>query len=300
MNPVRVFEAAARHQSFKAAADELFVTQGAVSRQIKALEDHYGVALFHRRHRRVALTPEGQLLLPAFSEALDRIAQASDRLKGAQRELQVKAVATFTVRWLMPRLYRFEAAHPEIQLRLTTGPRPVDFSSEVFDAGVVYGEYDRPDVKKDLILTEWMEPVCAPPLLAGAGPMPPAALKQRKLILNTPHGRDWRLWAEAIRVDGLPFDAALKFNHDDAAIQAAVAGHGIALANLNYVGEELRLGSLVRAVDRSPVKIGAHYLVSPAHLADSPRVAAFRDWLLDEAARMEMPADGPGTEPPDA
>ena len=284
LNALKAFEAAARQLSFSAAAAELFVTQGAVSRQIKALEDYYGVPLFRREHRQVALTEPGRLLLPAASEALDRIALASERLLGAGRDLKVKVTPTIAVRWLIPRLHRFQSAHPEFEVRLTTAWPDLDFAREDFDAGIVYSGWRGTGVRRDLIFTEHATPVCAPGLLEEAGPLErPEDLKRQRLILNTTTGRDWLDWAKAVGVEGLPIEDALVFDLDDPAIRAAAAGAGVALAATRFVEHDLAAGRLVAPLAIEPVEIGAYYFVAPESLADTPRVAAFRAWLIAEA-----------------
>ena len=285
LNALRAFEAAARNLSFSAAAAELFVTQGAISRQIKALEAYYGFALFHRGQHGVALTEQGQLLAPAASEALDRIARVSERLIGRERDLRIKVLPTIALRWLIPRLHRFQEAHPEIEVRLTTAWHFVDFAREDFDAGIVYSDWSAAGVRRDLIFTERVTPVCAPGLLAAAGPLKrPEDLKRQRLILNTTTARDWRLWAAAAGVSELPFDQALVFDVDDPAIRAAAAGAGVGLADIRFIEDDLAAGRLVAPLAMAPVEIGAYYLAAPESLAEAPRVAAFRDWLLGEAA----------------
>ncbi len=297
LNALRAFEAAARNLSFTEAAAELFVTQGAISRQIKALEDHYGFPLFRRGHRQVALTEQGRLLLPAVTEALDRIARVSERLVGQERELKVKVLPTMAVRWVIPRLHRFQAAHPEIEVRLTTAWHFVDFAREDFDAGVVYSGWTAPGVRRDAIFVERMTPVCAPALLETAGPLKrPEDLKRQRLILNTPTGRDWRRWAEVVGVTDLPFEEALVFDMDDPAIRAAAAGAGVGLGDLRFVEDDLATGRLIAPLEIEPVEIGTYYLAAPESIADAPRVAAFRDWLVAEVSRGASDPAGPPAE----
>ncbi len=297
LNALRAFEAAARNLSFTEAAAELFVTQGAISRQIKALEDHYGFPLFRRGHRQVELTEQGRLLLPAVTEALDRIARVSERLVGQERELKVKVLPTMAVRWVIPRLHHFQAAHPEIEVRLTTAWHFVDFAREDFDAGVVYSGWTAPGVRRDAIFVERMTPVCAPALLETAGPLTrPEDLRGQRLILNTPTGRDWRRWADVVGVTGLPFDEALVFDMDDPAIRAAAAGAGVGLGDLRFVEDDLATGRLIAPLEIAPVEIGTYYLAAPESIADSPRVAAFRDWLIEQADHPGLESGATGTD----
>ena len=165
LNSLRAFEAAARHLSFTIAAAELHVTQGAVSRAVKGLEDHLGVLLFHRLPRALALTSEGKVLLVGVSEGLDRIAQAAAKVEARAHDLQVKVPPTFTIRWLMRRLIRFQTSRPDIRVRLNTGWEWVDFDRDDFDAGIVFGNGPWPGLRADPLFEERLTVLCAPALL---------------------------------------------------------------------------------------------------------------------------------------
>ena len=285
LNALKAFEAAARHGSFTLAADELHVTQGAVSRQVQALEDHYRTALFRRGHRRITLTDAGRMLVPVVGEALDRIAAISDRLVAEDRDLKVKVTPTFAIRLLIPRLSRFQSTHPNVHVRLTTAWEHVDFDREDFDAAIVYDDArrGRPGLRSDLIFVERMMPVCAPSLLEGPIPLrTPEDLRHHPLILNIAHATDWHRWAEAVGLAPLRFDDAMVFDVDVNAILAATASHGIAIAAVQMVADDLASGRLVAPFDLPPVEVGFYSFVSPERQADSPRVVAFRDWLMAE------------------
>ncbi|WP_417433632.1 LysR substrate-binding domain-containing protein [Kiloniella sp.] len=294
MTAIRHFNAAAAHMSFKEAARELCVTEGAISRQIKLLEEYFGCALFLRLHRGVQLSDEGRKLYDATDQALFQIAQVSAEIQGGVSNFTLSVTTSFAIRWLMPRLSGFEALHPNIPINLQTVTYPGTAQSRRFDASIVYqlGDPADPAVSApengELMMVEWLLPVCGPVYLdhhlAGKKGEKSALslqdLKRHRVIFNEPTGRDWRSWAMKSGDIELSLDRALKFEHDDTAIQAAVAGHGIALANLAYVSNELQLGSLVPAVNIKALPIGAHYLVTETGKAGLTHVETFRDWLM--------------------
>ena len=284
LNALRAFEAAARHLSFTQAAQELHVTQSAISRHIKGLEDYLEIQLFHRGPQRLQLTEPARALLPTLTECFDRMAQTVGRVKASQRELRIKLLPTLAIRWVIPRLRHFQMAHPDIQVRLTTAWHNVDFSREDFDAGIVYGAAERPGLRQDLILYERMIPVCAPGLLQGPIPLQhPSDLKQHTLLHPTPTHRDWREWLKCAGVNDVDPDQGMEFDLDEMALQAAIGGHGVTLANPLFVADDIKAGRLVVPFTVQPMQTGAYYLVCPEALTERPKVMAFRQWLLDEA-----------------
>ncbi|KKJ78473.1 hypothetical protein WH95_02010 [Kiloniella litopenaei] len=298
MTALRHFNAAATHMSFKEAARELCVTEGAISRQIKVLEEYLGCALFLRLHRGVQLSDEGRKLFEVTDQALFQIAAVSDEILGGVSNFTLSVTTSFAIRWLMPRLSGFEAQHPNIPISLQTVTSPGTSQSRRFDTSIIYQLGDPADKTSsvpengELIMLEWLLPVCAPGYLEKNSPgnfhhekaFPLQDLKNHRVIFNEPTGRDWRSWAMKSGDVELALDRALKFEHDDTAIQAAVAGHGIALANLAYISNELHLGSLVPAVDVAPLPIGAHYLVTEAGKVGQTHVEIFRNWLMATVA----------------
>ena len=183
LNGLRAFEAAARHLSFTLAAEELHVTQGAVSRSVKGLEDHLGVFLFQRLPRMLALTSEGKVLLAGVTEGLDRIAQAAAKVEARAHDLQVKVPPTFTIRWLMRRLIRFQTSRPDIRVRLNTGWEWVDFDRDDFDAGIVFGIGPWPGLRADPLFEERLTVLCAPAIAR------PAEVARRSGALHDPAPR---------------------------------------------------------------------------------------------------------------
>ena len=294
LNAFRSFEVSARHLSFTKAAEELHVTQGAVSRQVKQLEDQIQRKLFHRLHRQLTLTDEGRMLLPVLTEALDLMEGVLARLKSTPRDIKLKVHPTFAIRFLIPRLYRFQKLYPEIQVRLTTSSVNVDFNRENFDVGIIY--MDKPmkhEAKLRMtfmkIAKERLTPVCSPFLLQKGDDIKTIEdLKRFRLLHSNPEQREWRTWAKHVGVKDLPFDQGQTFEVDDAALQAAASGLGIALGDISLIKEDLESGRLIQPFEGDPqfvVEVGAYYLALPDGEAPSLELSAFKVWLLDEVKK---------------
>jgi len=289
---VRAFEAAARHLSFKRAAEELHVTQSAVSHQIKALEDFLGVALFRRGTRGVALTAAGRSYLPALGEALDKMASATERLRGdpARDTLSVKTTPAFASRWLLPRLDAFRRAHPSITIALSTAIDGVDFANEDIDVAVWYGYGDWPRLHSDSLLRSRLVPVCSPGLLRD-GPVlrRPDDLRHYTLLHNA-MSDDWARWLRAAGAGLVDATRGPRFGDCNLMMQAAVEGQGVALAFEALVDADLAAGRLVEVFDVELLPDAWYYILVPPGGQARPKVAAFRDWLLHEAAGEERAA----------
>jgi LysR family transcriptional regulator, glycine cleavage system transcriptional activator len=285
LTALRAFEAAARHLSFKHAAAELSLTPTAISHQIRQLEDHLGVRLFVRGTRRVDLTPAGQALFPALRDGFDAIAHAVQivRPRTQPRALVLSTTMAFASRWLLQRLARFAADHPDIALHLHTSDEPVDLQGGAAQLAVRYGPGSYPGLKCVPLLPSRFAPVCAP----GLGVCDPEDLARAPLIgfewfrrdAATP---DWPLWFERAGRAALP--RQLHFSDEVHAIQAAIAGQGVALINLALVADELRTEMLRQPFGPELPGYGFHLAWSEGWDAD-PDIAAVRAWLLDEAAR---------------
>lgn len=283
MNSLKAFEAAGRLGSFTLAAQELYVTQGAVSRQVKQLEEDLGVILFLRRNRKLTLTDQGMILLPSLTRALDTMADAVTKLKRQQQDFSLKVHPTFATRWLIPRIHKFQSLHPKLQVRLTTSSINVDFSQENFDAGITHLGRDKPGVFRKKILEEQLIPVCSPRLLLGPCPLTrPEDLKHQMLLHNNPDLREWQVWADQMGIPELPLERGQVFEVDDAALQAAVSGLGVALGDLFLIRDELSSGRLTAPFGNLPVKTGNYYFSRPKNSRKSPGVEAFQKWLLKE------------------
>lgn len=294
VNSLVAFEAAARHLSFTVAARELHVTQGAVSRQVRSLESNLGIALFHRAHRSVRLTREGQRLHHAVGLSLEHIASACAELRTVHSQHQVTIAATlaFSSLWLVSRLPRFREADPEIDVRVLATDQELDYATEAVDLAVRYGKGGWPEVAAVKLLDEEVFPVCSPAFLDRHGPIATAQELARARLLNLDRNQwRWLGWPDWFRRLGhnVRLDAhGLWLSNYPLVIQAAVAGQGIALGWRHLVGDHLAAGLLVRPLDLSLTTDMSDYLVLPSDLAPAPAVLAFRDWLLAEAG-VPMP-----------
>ena len=291
LNAVRAFEAAARHGSFKDAAVELGVTHGAVSQQIRLLEEWLGLpALFRRLSRRVVLTPSGVALLAEFGPALDRIATAVRLHRGRGgvppvAVLRVNALATFSLRWLLPRLTLFRAERPDIEVRLTTSNDPIDALPEPFDVVIRGG----PDIfhgfASRLLLSERRLPVCKPSLVEELRLRDVAELSQHTLLHVTTMPRLWHDWLAAAGYVGPEPAASLTFDHFYLTIQAAIDGLGVAMGPTALVADDLAAGRLVAPFPEVSLPARSYFAYVPeAHGAD-PLITVFCDWLEQQGRR---------------
>ena len=297
LNALRAFEAAARHLSFTRAADELAVTQAAVSHQVKTLEEWLGLKLFQRENRTIYLTREGQTSLPAVRQALDTVAEATRRLveSDAQGPLTVSVLPSFAAKWLLPRLGAFRAANPEIDVLLSASNHLVDFERDDVDLGIRFGLGDYPGLRSDKLMDDEAAPLCSPKLLAGPQPLRrPQDLKHHTLLHDeTPSLDDWGAWAAAAGVPELRTDAGPGFSDASMALEAAAAGEGVAMGRLSLARADLRSGRLVEPFGpRLPCRF-AYYLVCARSQAERPKIKRFRQWLLAEIEKDMDAASGP-------
>jgi LysR family glycine cleavage system transcriptional activator len=291
---LRAFEAAARHLSFTRAAGELHVTQTAISHQIRALEDLLGVKLFRRLPRGLVLTEEAQRYLPAVRDAFDRIDAATAELIAARGGGPVTAsvVPSFAARWLVPRLGRFRAAHPEIDLRISASLHLVDFAREDVDLGIRMGRGHYPGLRVDRLFGESLTPVCAPTLLEGSAPLRRPEDLRHHVLLHEDDYTGWQLWLELAGVEGVDARRGPIFTDAAMVVQAAAEGQGVALGRMALAAWDLAAGRLIRPFDVSMPHDIAYYLVCPEASAERPRVAAVRAWLLAEAAEYARELGG--------
>lgn len=284
LGALRAFEAGARHLSFTRAASELCVTQAAISHQVRQLEDWLGVRLFARRGHALKLTAEGAAYLPELSEALDRMAAATLRLRRrADGPLRLTVLPSFAARWLVPRLGRFRSLHPDIDLRLTSSADLWNFATEGFDLAIRSGLGRWPGLRGDLVAREALSPVCSPALAAGPPPLrEPSELRGLRLLHDTP--RDgWARWLAHVGVAGVDTGAGLTFDDAGLVLQAAIDGQGVALGRLTLAADDLRAGRLVRPFEAELPNDYSYWLVYPRLTLERPEAVAFRNWLLAEA-----------------
>lgn len=290
LNAVRAFEAVGRRGSVKQAAEELFVTPGAVSRQLALLEEHMGVPLFKRSHRRVTLTHSGTLYLRKVSEALLSLSEATDEIKSTKGRdpLHIWCPMTFGLRWLVPRLPTFRAAQPDRDVVFTTSLGPIDFSTGTVEVAIRIGQGNWPGCTSYRLMGIKLTPVCSPALLERLGPMTsPSDLARTTLLQSAARPHYWRLWLAAAGAAGIDPDRGIRFESVSLAYQMALNGAGVALGQLALVADDLKTGRLVAPFAQCTDSTDAFYLIYPNRLAGDSFVTLFRDWLLVEA--MECP-----------
>jgi LysR family transcriptional regulator, glycine cleavage system transcriptional activator len=285
LDALRAFEAAARHLSFTRAADELGVTQTAVSHRIRDLEQRLGVRLFRRRPRGILLTDEAQGYLPVVRETFDRLAEATERLRSgaAGGRLAVSVLPSFAAKWLVPRLGRLRARHPELDVRIRVSEKLVDFARDDVDLGIRLGRGAYPGLRADRFLAEAIFPVCSPALIDGPPPLRmPGDLRHQTLLHDEDTGA-WRLWLEIAGARDVDWRRGPVLDDSSMLLQAAIEGQGVALGRRALASADIAAGRLVRPFDVPLPFDLAYYLVCPLATAERPRIRAFRDWLLAEA-----------------
>lgn len=299
LNALRAFEVAARHLSFKKAAVELNVTPAAVSQQVKALEEYYGVPLFRRLTRALHLTDAGQTALPLLREGFDKLADAADQLSRSKESgvLTVSVPPSFGAKWLVPRLGRFSAAHPELELRIDATDKIADFSSDGVDVALRYGGGIYEGMQVEQLMRGVNFPVCSPLLRDGEPPLRcPADLANHTLLhvkwkMESEASPNWRMWLRAAGVEGVDPERGPRFSIESMTVQAAIEGQGVALVSGALVANDLAEGRLVRPFEPTigdETAFGYHLVYPGAH-ANSPKVVAFRQWILEEVASPQTP-----------
>lgn len=285
LNALKAFEAAARSESFTRAAEELHVTQGAVSHQVKALEATLGVRLFERIRQRLILTEAGRDYLAVVRDALDRIALGTERLQQRRTSgtLTVSTSPDFAAKWLVNRLGRFAEAHPGIDLRVSATIQQVDFAREDVDIAIRHGDGTWPGLAAVRLTQERLFPVCSPRLLLGLKGAVGAADLLRFPLLRLD---DWSNWARLFDAAGIhtPAIQGPVLNRASMLIDAAIDGQGVALARTTLAAWDLINGRLVRPVAVSLPLANTYWIVGPKATSTLPKIATFRDWLLAEAA----------------
>ena len=290
LNALRAFEAAARHMSFNAAADELYVTPSAISHQIKSLEQYLELALFHRNRRRVELTAAGEKYLPTIQQALDEIDSATRRLMANPNEAAVtlSVAPAFLTRWLMPRLSSFQERYPDVELRMSASNAAIDFHQSDIDMAVRFGRGDWGEVEAHFLMGMSVVPVCSPTLLKRCALETPEDMRNQTLIHVSTRMEEWRTWLRAVGVDASGFGKDLRFSSTSLATGAAMEGLGIALADRQLVDKELERGELVIPFDISLDTQSAFYLVYPQERAlMNYGMKAFCDWILAEVGAVD-------------
>jgi LysR family transcriptional regulator, glycine cleavage system transcriptional activator len=283
LSALRPFEAAARLESFSRAAEELSITHGAVSHQVRALEEHLGAPLFARYGKRVTLTSAGRAFAEKVRGALEDIAQAADALRTRRDDrLTVSVLPSFASRWLMPRLIRFMDANPKVEVNVIATTVLANFSADEVDVAIRFGPGPWPPLVCEKFLEDEYFPVASPKMNRGKLPKTPREMLRLGIIRED---RDyWQAWLEKA---GVPIEEAVAargpiFNDSTYALQAAARGEGVALARRSIVEEDLERGTLKRLFDITVASRERYWFVSPKETAESPKVKAFRKWVRDE------------------
>lgn len=289
LNSLVTFEAAARHLNFTRAAEELLVTQAAVSRQIQVLEEHLGVTLFRRRHRTLELTTFGQRLHQAVTMGLEHIANTAADIRRAPREgeVTVSTSVTFANYWLMSRVAKFRAGNPDVELRLVASAPVSDLAAAGVDLAVRYGRGRWSGVQAHHLLDNEIFPVCAPGYMADRPALKdPADLIHEMLLHLVEFDRNWMTWDAWLRALGVaqrPAKRGLEFDNYLVLIQAALDGQGIALGGGRLADDFLARGALIRPIEATLRSDWSFYLVVPTEVPLSEPARRFRDWILAEA-----------------
>ncbi|GAB3252570.1 LysR substrate-binding domain-containing protein [Chitinimonas naiadis] len=293
MNSLRAFEAAARHGSFSYAADELAVTHGAISRHVQQLEGWLGQALFERHNRKVVLTEAGRNYVGEITAALDRIALATAQQleRGQQRVLRVNAPATFTLRWLLPRLSAFQLRHPSIEVRLNASNDAVADLVTPHDVVIRGGPQQIAGYVAQEFLCEQRLPVCSPALLDKHPLRKPGDLEQHTLLHAATYPTMWSEWLTAAGVPDLQPRQSLTLEHFYLTLQAALDGLGVAMGPAALVAQDVADGRLVHPFRQAALTPWRYYTYVPENRAEDGAVVAFCDWLLATGAEAEVSLD---------
>lgn len=288
LSALRAFEAAARHLSFTRAAEELCVTQAAVSHQVRALEEEIGYALFNRHPRRVSLTEEGRILSQAASTAFAEIARGVDAMAQVANTgaVNVSVSPSLAVKWLLPRLDDFRAKHPEIDVRISANDRLIDPVLEGVDVCIRYGSGNYPGLETTLLMKDVVYPVCSPALqkqLQTPADLAKVVLLQDEMMIEDEKRPDWKKWFEAAGVSDRAKGERIKFSHAVMMIDAALAGQGVALGRSTLVADDLAQGRLVRPFEASFESAFAYWVAVPKGAVLGPKINAFLEWLLARA-----------------
>jgi LysR family glycine cleavage system transcriptional activator len=289
LNALKAFEAAARHESFTRAAEELCVTQGAVSHQVKALEAELGTKLFNRERQRLVITESGREYLTVLRDAFDRIAVGTERLVQRQSAgvLTVSTSPDFAAKWLVHRLGRFAEAHPSIDLRISATMHHVDFAREDVDIAVRHGDGNWAGLDVTRLTSEQLFAVCGPKLLTGHNRIRKPSGVLKFPLLHLDDRKDWSRWLEAagvVAADVPDVPVGPVLNRASMVIDAAVDGQGVALARTALAAWDLINGRLVRPFSLALRLSKTYWIVCPRATSMLPKIKACREWLLAEAA----------------
>lgn len=292
---IESFEAAARTLSFTKAAEELHLTQSAVSRQIKQLEDRIGVPLFERQHRALALTDDGEKLLRTAADVLEQLQSTVDDLRSTRQHRQISLTTTpgFASFWLIPRLRRFTSDHPDVDVRISATNTNVNLERSNVDLAIRYSTSETAPPGAKPLFGEEITPVCSPSLITAATPLKTGGDLRHHTLLHQDYAAmektwfDWDTWLTSFGVPDLKPAAAIHLTQYDQVIQAAVAGQGVALGRLPLINDLIRTGALVAPFAKQVAGTRGYMVIRSPSAAKKAHVTAFCDWLFAEAKRDE-------------
>ena len=299
LNALRAFEAAARHLSFVKAAEELHVTPAAISHQVKVLEEYFSQPLFKRTGRTVELLPSALDFLRSVTQALDQVNAASHRLshRPPANLLNISVAPTFATGWLVPRMTEFQADHPELEIRMSTAISFTDFTNSDIDLAISYRADNVPaDLASIRLMSEHLVPVCSTAYLREHGPLTQPSDVSNCTLLHSLHRiGQWRNWMRVAGVEGVDSERGPKFHTTPLALEAAGAGLGIAIANLEFVQSHIDEGQLVAPFKVEIPSQSGYYLVWKEDRGNEGKIVSFREWLLAKLDKEQL-----GSSPPES
>ncbi|MCC5851948.1 MAG: transcriptional regulator GcvA [Alkalimonas sp.] len=281
LNALKAFESAARHLSFTRAAEELFVTQAAVSHQIKALEEHLGLKLFLRKNRALLLTEEGQGYFQDIREIFLQLHDATEKLlaRGAKGSLTVSMQPSFAIQWLVPRLNLFSEQHPDIDVRIKAVDQDEGSLTDDVDVAVYYGRGNWRNLRSDKLQAEYLLPVCSPLLLSSGKPLSEVTDLRFHNLLHDGSRKAWKSWFASQGYKHFNVNQGPIFSHSSMVLQAAIHGQGVALAHNVLARPDISSGRLIVPFNHVLLSKDAYYLVCRESQADLGKITAFRQWL---------------------
>lgn len=286
LNALRAFEASARQLSFTRAAEELFVTQAAISHQIKALEDNLGIKLFMRKNRALLLTEEGQSYYLDIKDVFNALHDATERLlaRGEKGAITVSMQPSFAIQWLVPRLNTFNLLHPDIDVRIKAVDQPENSLTEDVDLAIYYGRGRWRGIHAEQLHTEYLIPVCSPLLLTGKKPLNTIVDLAHHTLLHDTSRRDWKRWFKHVDVKGGNVNHGPIFSHSAMVLQAAIHGQGVALAHSVLAKPDIDSGRLICPFKEVLVSKNSYYIVCREQQLELGKITAFREWVLQTVA----------------
>ena len=289
LNALRAFEASARQLSFTRAAEELFVTQAAISHQIKSLEDHLGIKLFMRKNRSLLLSEEGQSYYLDIKDIFNALHDATEKLlaRGAKGAITVSMQPSFAIQWLVPRLNAFNTLHPEIDVRIKAVDQPENSLTEDVDVAIYDGRGHWPNIHAEKLHTEYLIPVCSPLLLNGKKPLEKVKDLSQHTLLHDTSRKDWKRWFKQVGVKGGNLNHGPIFSHSTMVMQAAIYGQGVALAYSVLAKPDIDSGRLVCPFNDVLVSKNSYYVVCRESQVDIGKIEAFAEWMLETTSNEQ-------------